>query len=155
MRRELNAYQAIGTTVRLPMYLLDLAAAYQKAGCIEAGLSTLDEAFRHIGRTQERWCEAECYRMRGEFQFQLAQVGHPERLQEAEADLRQALAIAQRQEAQSWALRAAMSLGRLWVQQGRETEAKALLTTIYNSFTEGFETADLNAAKRALDALAS
>ena len=74
--------------------------------------------------------------------------------QQAEGCLQQALAIAGRQQAKSLELRAAVSLSRLWQQQGKQAEARALLAPIYGWFTEGFETADLQEAKALLDILA-
>jgi predicted ATPase len=68
--------------------------------------------------------------------------------------LQRALALARRQEAKSLELRAAMSLARLWQQQGKRTKAYELLTPIYGWFTEGFDTADLQDAKALLEALA-
>ena len=72
---------------------------------------------------------------------------------EAEESLQQALEIARRQQARSWELRAAMSLSRLWQQQGKRTEAYELLAPIYGWFTEGFDTADLQEARALLEAL--
>ena len=82
----------------------------------------------------------------------LRQPGTPQ--EEMEAWLRRALDVARRQEAKSLELRAAMSLSRLWQQQGKRDEAQALLAPIYGWFTEGFDTADLQEAKALLDALA-
>ena len=73
---------------------------------------------------------------------------------EAEACFQRALDVARRQEAKSLELRAAMSLARLWQQQGKRAEAYDLLAPIYGWFTEGFDTADLQEAKALLDALA-
>ena len=73
--------------------------------------------------------------------------------EEAEACFQQALAIARQQQAQSWELRAAMSLARLWQPQGKRAEAYALLAPIYGWFTEGFDTPDLREARGLLDAL--
>jgi predicted ATPase len=73
---------------------------------------------------------------------------------EAEACFQQALAVARHQQAKSLELRAAMSLALLWQQQGKRVEAHELLAPIYNWFTEGFDTADLQEAKALLDALA-
>jgi predicted ATPase len=72
---------------------------------------------------------------------------------EAEAWLQRALDVARRQEAKALELRAAMSLSYLWQQQGKQTEAYNLLAPIYGWFTEGFDTADLQEAKKLLDAL--
>ena len=90
------------------------------------------------------------YRLRGELLLQHA-VAQPG---EAEACFQQALAIARRQQAKSWELRAAMSLARLWQQQGKRAEAHTLLAPVYAWFTEGFETADLQDAKALLEELA-
>jgi predicted ATPase len=91
--------------------------------------------------------EAEVYRLRGELLLQqsAAQQG------EAEASLQQALTVARRQQAKSLELRAAMSLSRLWQRQGKRDEARQLLTEIYDWFTEGFDTADLQEAKALLE----
>src|SRR5262249_16235397 len=71
----------------------------------------------------------------------------------AEVCFQQALAIARRQQAKSWELRATTSLARLWQQQGKHTEARELLAPVYHWFTEGFDTADLQEAKALLEAL--
>jgi predicted ATPase len=76
------------------------------------------------------------------------------RLEEAEVCFQQALAVARRQQAKSWELRAAMSLARLWQHQGKRIAAHQLLAEVYGWFTEGFDTADLREAKALLDALA-
>jgi predicted ATPase len=72
----------------------------------------------------------------------------------AEARFQQALAIARRQQAKSWELRAATSLARLWQQHGKRQDAYALLAPVYEWFTEGFDTVDLQEAKALLDELA-
>jgi predicted ATPase len=83
----------------------------------------------------------------------LAQVGESREVQEAEACFQEALAIARRQQAKSWELRAAMSLSQLWQQQGRRQEAREVLAPVYGWFTEGFDTADLQEAKALLEEL--
>ena len=92
---------------------------------------------------EERWWEAEISRLRGV--LLLRQPGTPQA--EAEAWLQRALDVARRQEAKSLELRAAMSLSRLWQQQGKRQEAYDLLAPIYHWFTEGFDTADLQDAR--------
>jgi len=96
-----------------------------------------------------RWT-AELCRLQGVLLRSLAAAPHGE----AEICFQQALAIARRQQAKSWELRAAMSLARLWQQQGKRTEARELLAPTYGWFTEGFDTADLQEAKAFLDTLA-
>ncbi len=99
-------------------------------------------------RTDERFYEAELSRLKGEH------LAHsPAAQEEAEAHMRQALEIARRQQAKSLELRAAMSLSRLWQQQGKGAEARQLLTEVYGWFTEGFDTADLQEARALLEAL--
>jgi predicted ATPase len=73
---------------------------------------------------------------------------------EAESCFRQALDVARHQHAKSLELRAATSLGRLWLRQGKQVEARHLLAAVYNWFTEGFETADLQQARTLLAGLA-
>ena len=92
----------------------------------------------------------EVYRLRGDFRLRQAA---PDAAQ-AEACFDRARTVARSQHAKSWALRAATSLARLWQQQGRCTEARELLTPIYDWFTEGFDTADLQEAKAFVEAFA-
>ena len=89
------------------------------------------------------------FRLKGEL---LLRQAVPDASQ-AEACFRQALAIARRQQAKSWELRAAVSLSRLWQQQGKRAEAYRLLAEVYGWFTEGFDTHDLQEAKALLAAL--
>jgi predicted ATPase len=96
-----------------------------------------------------RQWEAELYRLKGELLLEQT-VDHTG---EAEACFQQALAIARRQQAKSFELRAAMSLSCLWQQQGKRAKARELLAEIYGWFTEGFETADLQEAKALLETL--
>ena len=109
----------------------------------------LAEAHTLLEQHEERWWEAEVYRLRGVlllWQTVLQQ-------EDAEAWFQQALDVARRQEAKSLELRAAMSLARLWQQQGKRQEAHDLLAPIYGRCTEGFDTADLQEARALLDAL--
>jgi predicted ATPase len=92
---------------------------------------------------------AEAYRLQGEFHLRQAT---PDATQ-AEACFQQAMVIARRQQAKSWELRAALSLGRLWQQQGKRAEARRLLAEIYGWFTEGFDTPDLREARALLEEL--
>jgi predicted ATPase len=111
-------------------------------------LRSLEEALEALQTTEDRFYEAEVYRLKGELlQQSAAQQG------EAEESLQQALEIARRQQARSWELRAAMSLSRLWQHQRKCAEAHALLAPVYGGFTEGFDTPDLQNAKALLDEL--
>jgi len=149
MRQGLATYQAIG---KLPwlLFLGLLAEACGRAEQIEEGLRTLHEALAALQTTEERMYEAELHRLKGALLLSLAVDNHAE----AEGCFHQALTVAHHQQAKSLELRTAMSLARLWQQQGKHTEAYDLLAPIYSWFTEGFDTADLQDAKTLLDALA-
>ncbi len=123
--------------------LADVAAAL---GHTADGLQALAEAHTLVEQHEERWWEAEICRLRGV--LLLRQPGTPQA--EAETCFQQALAVARTQQAKSLELRAAMSLGRLWQQQGKRQEAYDLLAPVYHWFTEGFDTADLQDAKALL-----
>ena len=119
-------------------------------GRVEEGLRLLAQtltAFEASGRGD---LLAEAYRLQGEFLLRQAvsDAAH------AATCFQQALAIARRQRAKSWELRAALSLSRLWQQQGKRTDAYDLLAPIYGWFTEGFDTADLQEARALLEELA-
>jgi len=100
--------------------------------------------------TGQRFYAAEIYRFKGE--LQLGHATHDE--QQAEACFCQAVEIARQQQAKSWELRAALSLSRLWQSQGKRDEVRQLLEPVYDWFTEGFDTTDLQEARALLDALA-
>jgi predicted ATPase len=113
-------------------------------------LGVLAAALDLVHRQGEQYYAAELYRLQGMLRGQ-PNPRHP--CADAEARVQQALAIARRQGAKSLELRAAMSMARLWQQQGKRAEACALLTPIYGWFTEGFDTADLQEAKALLEEL--
>jgi predicted ATPase len=149
IRQGLAAYLATGAALARPLYLAWLAEAYGAGGQPAEGLRVLAEAVaaaQHIG---ERWYEGERYRLKGELLLALS----VEPQAEAEACFQQALDVARHQQAKSWELRAAMSLARLWQQQGKGAEAYKLLAPVYGWFTEGFDTADLQEAKALLEEL--
>jgi len=146
MRQHQEAWRA---TVVGPVYLLLLAQAYAKIGQLEAGFMVLAEARDAIEAREHRLWEIEVYRLQGEFLLAQSDAN----VLEAETCFHQALALARRQQAKSWELRAAMSLARLWQCQGKRTAAHQLLADVYGWFTEGFDTADLQEAKALLEAL--
>jgi predicted ATPase len=107
------------------------------------------EAISIIETTKERWFEAEVNRIAGEIALM-----SPERdTAKAQTFFERALAVARQQQAKSWELRAAMSLARLWRDQGKVQQARELLAPVYGWFTEGFDTRDLKEAKALLDEL--
>ena len=115
----------------------------------EDGIQALAEAHTLVEQHEERWWEAEISRLRGVLLLRQTLMQQ----EEAEACFRRALGVARRQEAKSLELRAAMSLARLWQQQGKRQEAHQLLEPIYGWFTEGFDTLDLMEAKTLLTEL--
>jgi predicted ATPase len=151
MHQGLAAMVATGSLVAQLLYLVWLAEATGQAGDVEAGLRLLTEALEACTTTGRGDGLAEAYRLQGEL---LLQRGGRAQAAEADACFQQALTIARRQQAKSWELRAATSLSRLWQQQGKREEARALLAPIYGWFTEGFDTADLQQAKALVEALA-
>jgi predicted ATPase len=127
-----------------------LADVCAHLGRTAEGIHALDEACALVEQHEERWWEAEVCRLRGV--LLLRQTGTSQ--EDAETWLQRALDVARRQQAKSLELRAAMSLARLWQQQGKRAEARELLTPIYGWFTEGFDTADLQEARALLEQLA-
>ena len=126
------------------------AALQVNAQQVAQGLETLAEAWALIQHTGETYYVAELHRLQGEFLLQQT----PSDTAVTEACFQQALAIARRQQARSLELRAAVSLGRLWQQQGKGEAARQLLAPLYEWFTEGFDTIDPQEARALLDALA-
>src|SRR5581483_152829 len=153
MRQSLAALRSTGAELRHPYYLALLADACGKVEQTEEGLAALAEAQARVDKTGERWYEAELYRLKGELTLQSESKTPDSCTAEAEACFQQALGVARHQEAKSLELRAATSLARLWQQQGKQTEARYLLAPVYNWFTEGFDTKDLQEAKALLEEL--
>jgi DNA-binding winged helix-turn-helix (wHTH) protein/tetratricopeptide (TPR) repeat protein len=170
---DLSRYRGLGAPYALPSQLCFVADAYRQLGRVEEGLATVEEAIRLTETYANVWWAAEVYRLKGE--ILLAATGQttvhrrggrgPSRAgrttsvapgpghpifppqAEAEACLHTALDIARQQEAKSLELRAAMSLSRLWQAQGKTTQARQVLATIYSWFTEGFDTRDMREAR--------
>ncbi len=152
MRQGLAGSQASGQEIQRPWLLGVLAEACAHAGQLDEGLRLVTEALERVQQSGERALEAELYRLKGELLVH-AEGGVQHAALTAEACFQQALAVARRQQAKSFELRAALSLSRLWQQQGKRQEAHDLLAPIYHWFTEGFDTADLREAKALLDEL--
>jgi class 3 adenylate cyclase/tetratricopeptide (TPR) repeat protein len=129
------------------LHLSYVASARAATNQLEAALEGFDEAFAIVERTAERIFEAELHRMHSDV---LARAGC---VAQAEEALGRALTIARDQQARMWELRAATGLARLWIEQGKQHEARELLAPVLGWFTEGFDTADLRAARSVLDAI--
>jgi predicted ATPase len=147
LRNGLARLQATGTRLFAPYGLGLLAEAHQVSGDAEEARRMLDEALALVEGTGERWIEAELLRLKGEMKLM---VGGPAAAGEAEICFHQALDVARAQGANSWELRTATSLARLWRDEGRSAEAHDLLPPVYGWFTEGFDTADLKNAHYAI-----
>ena len=126
-----------------PHALLLLADAYGKLDQIEAGLKALAEGFALVEKLGTYCYESEMHRLKGELLLSQASDNQAD----AETCFQKAISIAQHQSAKSWELRAATSLAMLWKSQGKRQDAYDLLAPVYGWFTEGFDTADLQAAK--------
>ena len=147
----ITAMLSSGSTTWMPWQLSFLASAYAKLGQFDDAWRCIGEAMTAVETTKEKWCEAEVNRIAGEIALKSPEPDAAK----AEAYFDRALAVARQQQAKSWELRAAMSMARLWRDQGKREEARDLLAPVYGWFTEGFDTLDLKEAKALLDELAA
>ena len=145
----ITTYRSTGAAMVLPWYLSHLSGAYAELGQFDDAWRCIGEAMTAVDTTKERWCEAEVHRVAGEIALKSSEHD----VAKAEAYFERALSIARQQQAKSWELRAAMSMARLWRDQGEVQQARELLAPIYGWFTEGFDTRDLKEAKVLLDEL--
>jgi class 3 adenylate cyclase/DNA polymerase III delta prime subunit len=141
---------AMGVQQHTPGFLALLAELYLGTKKSGQALPELDEALARVDRLEERWFEAELWRLKGQALLGLT----TDHSAEAETCHQHALKVARDQGARLWELRAATSLARLWAHHGKRSRAHDLLAPIYGWFTEGFDTADLKDAKALLDELA-
>ena len=145
----LSAWRSTGATIRVPEYTSYLASAYADVDHFDDARRRIGEATIALEEANERWIEAEVHRLAGEIALKSPQPDPAE----AQACFDRALAVARQQQAKSWELRAAMSLARLWRDQGKVRQARELLAPVYGWFTEGFDTLDLKEAKALLGQL--
>jgi predicted ATPase len=141
----------MGSTLNVPGYLSYLARAYAALGQSDEAWRCIGEAMTMVETTKERWCEADVHRIAGE----VALMSPKRDAAKAEAYFESALAVARKQQAKSWELRAATSMAQLWREQRKPQQARELLAPVYGWFTEGFDTLDLKEAKALLDKLTS
>ena len=154
MRDGLARHRSIGAAVLVPAFLAMVAEVLEKLGRLDEGLSVVSEAFVAGQQSGQHYWEAELHRLRGAL-TQRSRVAGAAAADDAESCFLQAMAVARSQKAKSLELRAATSLSRLWAGQGKVREAHALLSGVYNWFTEGFDTVDLIDAKSLLEELGS
>jgi predicted ATPase len=153
MRQGLTALQGTGAKRSWAYYCAILAEAYGNGGELTEGLRMLADACDHVQRTGECWWEAEIHRQKGELLLKATDRGQQAE-ETPETCFQQALEVARRQQAKTLELRAAMSLSRLWQQQGKPAAARQLLAEVYGWFSEGLDTVDLQDAKALLEQLA-
>lgn len=180
LQQGITTWRAIGAEVSLPYYLSLLAEVHGRNRGFQRGIDVVDEALSLIARTDDRWWEAELYRLKGELLLQVhgltgkglsqektqntkSKRQKPTLLspvlitpsvqieEEAETYFQKALSVAVQQQAKSLELRAATSLARLWKHQHKETEAQLLLSGVYSWFHEGYDTPDLQEAQALLN----
>jgi len=146
MRRGTESIRAAGMVIFVPFYLGLQAEAYARLGQVQNGLAALADAAEIEAHSEDRAWHAEVHRIKGTL------LSHPscDDVAGAESCFREAMDIARAQQAKSLELRAATSLARLWQRQGKSSEAHAMLSPVYEWFTEGFDTADLREAKALL-----
>jgi predicted ATPase len=162
LRQCLAAAQAMGAEFFRTHQLTQLAEAYQTVGRPEAGLAALEQALALVAKNEERFWEAEIYRLRGELLLKAQAAGRSRSAVEGMPDAKapegcflKAIETALLQEGKSLELRATVSLARLWQQQGKKDQARRLLADIYGWFTEGFDTIDLQQAQALLQELSA
>lgn len=145
----LDYYQQTGAQLLARYYIALLVESYWQSGQLGDALRTLEDALMIVDKTEERCWEAELHRLKGVLLLKTS-IDH---VAEAESCFQHALSLAQHQQAKSYELRTTTNLAELWYQQGKAEAARQLLANIYNKFTEGFDTADLQEAKALLETL--
>ena len=135
----------------MPFWLSYLAKTYADVGRLDDAWKCSGEAIAAVAASKERIFEAGVHRVAGEIALKEPEPD----TKKAQSYFERALAVARQQQAKSWELRAAMSLARLWRDQGKPQQARELLAPVYGWFTEGFDTRDLKEAKALLDQLAA
>lgn len=149
LQQGIAAWRATGAGAWLAYYGTLLAEVFERLGKAEAALHELDKAQAVMEKTEERWWEAEIYRLRGSL------LSRHSMASEAETWLQRALDVAHRQHAKLLELRAAVHLANLWRDQNRYADARKCLAPVYGWFTEGFDTTDLQEAESLLDQLSA
>lgn len=142
LRDAIQIFIDMGSRLRLPLYFSLLARACQHVGEFDDALEAIEHGLTEALRNNERWWDTELHRLRGELMW--AQGAAPS---DVEAAFQRALEIARAQQSKSLELRAATSLARLWQVTSRPMEAKQCLVQVYDKFTEGFDTPDLQTAQ--------
>jgi predicted ATPase len=146
LRVGVVGWQKGGARLWMPTFLMLEAEAYAKAGRDEAALQVIERAVARCEDHGERWAMAEVLRTKA----RLLQSTRRGNFRKIEGMLLDSLEIARRQQARSWELRTSCDLSRLWQRRGQSKKAVELLQSVYDQFTEGFDTPDLRDAQRLL-----
>jgi predicted ATPase len=145
----LAVLRSTGSRLLAPFFLAYLAYSHVRLGQLDDAWRCIGDAVSEVEGTGERWYEPELQRIAGTIALKQAEPDAAK----AQGYFERALTVARQQQAKSWELRAAMSMARLWRDQGKRNEARELLAPVYGWFTEGFDTRDLKEAKKLLDEL--
>lgn len=145
IQEGLDAQSKINSQARRPYYLTLLAEAYGFDGQYQKGLGYLREALALADHNDDCWYNAEILRIMGEFLIELGDV------EAGEAQLNESLKIGRRQQAKVFQLRTAISLSQLWQQQNQQGQALEMVASVFDSFSEGFDTFELKKAQHHLD----
>jgi class 3 adenylate cyclase/tetratricopeptide (TPR) repeat protein len=147
----ITSLRSTGAILYEPLHLMHLAMAYAELGQPDDARRCIGDAIEKVERSKQKFCEAEVHRIAGE----IALKSLAPDTEKAEKYFEHALSVARAQQAKSWELRAAMSMARLWRDQGKVPQARELLAPVYGWFTEGFDTLDLKEARALLVELAT
>jgi predicted ATPase len=142
----IDLWRSAGSTIFTPEHEFMLAIAHANSHQFDEAKWCIHKSVTAMQETRERWCEAEVHRVAGEIELKSPQRD----VAKAQNYFEHSLSVARAQQAKSWELRAAMSLARLQIDQGRRQTARDLLAPVYDWFTEGFDTSDLRKAKALL-----
>lgn len=151
IEQHLAIFEHIRAKIYVPMLIALKAELQARAGQFDGALATVTAAVTMARATEQRWILPELYRAQGA----LLLAADPAATEAAAQHFERAISLAQDQQAKSWELRAATSLAHLWQGQGKRKEARALLAPVYDWFTEGFDTRDVQEAKALLEELSS
>ena len=156
LQHGIAAWEKTGAKITRPFLLALKGQACRKLGHTQEGAQAIEEALAMVNHSEEQFCTAELWRLKGEFVLRADSYRlTPDVAQRAESCFRQTLTIAQQQQAKMLELRAAISLARLWQNQDKRAEARQLLVGLYDWFTEGFETEPLQRARALIEQMSS
>jgi DNA-binding SARP family transcriptional activator/tetratricopeptide (TPR) repeat protein len=163
MNKSISKLQMSGIQIGRPFLYYLLAIASLMTNQLDQGLAIIEELSSLLEKSDNHYFLAGIHLLKGELLIAKHRAAKGDQgstegllspyIQEAEECFLEAIKVAKRQNAKSWELKSALSLARLWRQQGKSKQARAMLAEIYDWFTEGFEQTDLIEARALLEAL--